>query len=487
MSKRKQRLPGPESQGILPYRIDPKPLTGVTSFSGLPLVAEAFRCLGLDAAVPRLVGVKQRNRGASDAQMVESFLLMLVGGGECIDDLKRLREEPALSDLLGYTPPSPDTARHFLYAFHDEEIHAKRPATPNTAWVPSESRPLLGLSGVNQQLVTNFAKLLPAKATQVATLDHDASIIESRNREAYAHYKGGRGYQPVFVLWAEMDVVVADEFRDGNVPAGAFNLPLVKRAFESLPPTVAERFFRSDSACYDQTVLSYLRHAHIGFAISADMSSSLRTQISSLPQKAWMPLDEGREWAEVLFVPATALFEPNEIPADRYIAIRKRPSQPTLWEQDGYSYWAVVTNLPWKAKKVLESSLPDARCAAGAGLHPGQFHRGKAGTIEHFHLVAKNELGLGVMPCGRFGADAAWTRLNVIAFNLLEFLKRTALPPSLKRARPKRLRFEIIRLAGVIVRHARCVTVRLACSAARIAVMIEARFQLAGVAIALSG
>ena len=26
-----------------------------------------------------------------------------------------------------------------------------------------------------------------------------------------------------------------DEFRDGNVPAGAFNLPLIQRAFEALP------------------------------------------------------------------------------------------------------------------------------------------------------------------------------------------------------------------------------------------------------------
>jgi hypothetical protein len=188
-----------------------------------------------------------------------------------------------------------------------------------------------------------------------------------------------------------------------------------------------------------------------------------------LPAKAWKPLDEGREYAEVLFVPATVLFEPNEIAPDRYIAIRKRPRQPTLWEQDGYSYWAVVTNLDWKAKAVLE------------------WHRGKAGTIEHFHLVAKHELGLGVMPCSRFGADAAWSRLNVLAFNLLEVLKRTALPPSLKRARPKRLRFEIIRLAGVIVRHARCVTVRLACSAARIAELIAARFQLAGMALVMSG
>jgi hypothetical protein len=134
MSKRTHGLPGSDAQGILPYRIDPEPLKGATSFSGLPLVAEVFRALGLDVAVAKLVGIKRRCKGATDAQMVESFLLMLAGGGECIDDLKRLREEPALGDLLGYVPPSPDAARHFLYGFHDEEILSKRPSTPNTAW-----------------------------------------------------------------------------------------------------------------------------------------------------------------------------------------------------------------------------------------------------------------------------------------------------------------------------------------------------------------
>ena len=127
------------------------------------------------------------------------------------------------------------------------------------------------------------------------------------------------------------------------------------------------KFFRADSACYDQTVLSYLRHQEIGFAVSADMSTSLRATIAALPEKAWKPHDEGRQFAEVLFVPSTSLFEPNEIQADRYIAVRKKPRQLTLWEQDGYSYSAVVTNLPWRAKKTLEWHRGDHPCALPTG------------------------------------------------------------------------------------------------------------------------
>jgi len=91
-----------------------------------------------------------------------------------------------------------------------------------------------------------------------ATLDHDATVLESHKREAQPHYKGGRGYQPAVVYWAEQDLVVADEFRDGNVPAAMDNLRLIRRAFGSLPSTAKELYFRADSACYDESVLKWL-------------------------------------------------------------------------------------------------------------------------------------------------------------------------------------------------------------------------------------
>jgi hypothetical protein len=45
----------------------------------------------------------------------------------------------------------------------------------------------------------------------------DATIIESRKQEALRTYEGERGYQPMLAVWAEMDVVLADQFRNGNV------------------------------------------------------------------------------------------------------------------------------------------------------------------------------------------------------------------------------------------------------------------------------
>ena len=54
---------------------------------------------------------------------------------------------------------------------------------------------------------------------KIATVDQDTTIIESRKREALATYEGEGGYQPMLTVWAEMNLVLADQFRDGNVPA----------------------------------------------------------------------------------------------------------------------------------------------------------------------------------------------------------------------------------------------------------------------------
>ena len=75
--------------------------------------------------------------------------------------------------------------------------------------------------------------------------------------------------------------------------------------------------------------------------------------------------------------------------------------------------------------------------------------------------MLKDELAAGVYPSARFGANAAWLRLQVLTFNLLELLKAAALDHRYRNARPKRLRFAIFTQFGRVVRHARRQLVRL--------------------------
>jgi hypothetical protein len=51
-------------------------------------------------------------------------------------------------------------------------------------------------------------------------------------------------------VWAEADLAVADEFRDGHVPAK--QAPL---AFAALLAMVTQQYFRGDSACHENELL----------------------------------------------------------------------------------------------------------------------------------------------------------------------------------------------------------------------------------------
>ena len=270
-------------------------------------------------------------------------------------------------------------------------------------------------------------------------IDVDATILESHKRSALATYDGRTGYQPVVALWAEQDVILADEFRDGNVPAGTGNRRVVEQALAALPGGVEQVQLRADSALYEQALLRWLEGRGIGYVISADMSHELAAAIRALPESAWqIECEDGdaiRQWTEVAYVPSDGVAAKDRPAPPRYLALRITKKQGRLFADGAeIKHFAIVTNLP----------DPDG----GSGLDLIHFQRGKAGTVEHSHHVLTNELAAEALPSQRFGANAAWFRLNVLLYNLLSAFKRIALPEALHHARPKRLRFVLLNGVG---------------------------------------
>jgi hypothetical protein len=429
----------------------------VTARAGLPLVVETMRALGVDEVARRKLPAVKRGGGFAHHEKLEALVTLIAAGGDRVEDIRILSEDKGLERLLGSPFPSPDALLDFLGEFHDPASWEQRPPDKK-AFVPPESQWLLGLEAVNRALVTRSA----ARETTTATIDHDGTIIESHKRDAKIAYEGTRGYQPLVAVWAEEQLIVADEFRDGNVAGGEDPLSSVKRAFEALPPWVQTRYFRSDSAAYHASLLKYLVTERIGFTISADMGKELRARCVAVPEKAWSKLEQ-RERDEVHL--AEIEFTPGDWPRDaeplRYVAVRFTPLQSDLFEERGPKYLAIVSN---------RTEMDIAALV--------RWHWLKAGTIEHVHRVLKDELGAGVMPSSRFGANAAWFRINALTFNVLTTLKRRALPDRYRTARPKRLRFEIFTVPARLVVHQSRVSVRASLSEPRAAEVIAARGRL---------
>jgi len=273
--------------------------------------------------------------------------------------------------------------------------------------------------------------------------------------------KGGRGYQPTAVVWAEQDLVVADQYRDGNVPAGMDTLTVARRALAVLPPTVHTRAFRGDSACYDESLLKYLVRDQIAFTISADMGPEVRRACAN-PALTWALLEERVtetvRMAEVEFTPGDW---PKQAQPLRYVALEFRPTQGTLFAEPA-KYLAVVSN--------REAALAPAALV--------RWPWEKAGIIEFVHDVSKNDLAAAVPPSGKFGANAAWYRLTLLTYNVLTVLRRCALPERFRHARPKRLRYEVFTVPAEIHTHARQVRARLGVPPLTVDELVAARGRL---------
>ncbi len=398
----------------------------------------------------------RRRRGFTPAQKLEALVTLLAAGGDRVEDIRILSEDRGLERLLGAAFPSPDALLDFLGQCHDPACWEMRPAD-KPAYVPPESAGLRGLDTINRAVVARGAD----PSTRCATIDHDGTIIESHKRDAQVAYEGTRGYQPLVAVWAEEELIVADEFRDGNVAGGEDPLSSVRRAMGNLPPWVKERYFRGDSASYYTPLLQFLVAEGIGFAISADLTPELRACCRAVPEVGWVELErrarERVDLAEVEFTPGRW---PKDAMPLRYVAMRFTPLQAELFDASP-KYLAIVSNR--------------------AGVDPGalvRWHWEKAGTIEHVHRVMKDELGAGVMPSGRFGANAAWFRINALTFNVLTVLKRRALPKRLREARPKRLRFELFTLPGKLAVHQSRLSVRTSADKEWFEEIVEARSHL---------
>ncbi|MFA4945915.1 MAG: IS1380 family transposase [Lentisphaeria bacterium] len=468
MRSDKPGRPAQEPQGILPFEIE---ATGepedITARAGLPLVQETMMALGVDELVREQVKIRERRSGYSEQEHVEALVLLLAAGGECLDDLQVLGADRGLLQLLGKEQwPSPEASRQFLHAFHDEKLLAKarrEMERGETALLAPESAALASLGRVLVGSVRNLQRMRPGK---VATLELDATCIESRKREATPLYTGGRGYQPEVVYWVEQDVVVADEFRDGNVPAGKGPLEVVRRAFGALPDSVEQRRFRADSAAYEEHLLKWLAapaQRIERFTVSADLCQELRSRCEALPDADWHPYesrpDETVSWSEVEYTPGR--WTKDSAPL-RTLVKRIQKRQGLLFANGAERLFvAVVTN---------------DRATDGAELL--RWHYQKAGHIEIVHDVLKNELGAGVLPCGAFGANAAWFRLCCLTYNVLSALKTLGLPPHLADARPKRLRFSVFHIPARLVSHARQLLARAAAVLCEACQLLAARGRL---------
>lgn len=465
-----------------------------TALAGLPLFLEMAEACGLGQAAEKL---RLKSQGWTDSSIIMSLLLLNIAGGDCVEDINRLEADKGLKVLLldheckgmdrkqrrsfqrrfrkakSRSLPSPSSIRRYLEEFHDQSEEAER--VPGTAFIPKSNDALAALAELNRVMVY-FAQQHQPETT--ATLDQDATLAQTNKRSALYCYKKFKSYQPFNTYWSEQKLLLHSEFRDGNVNAGFEQLRLFKESLGVLPQGVTKVMFRSDSAGYQEDLLQYCaqgdneRFGVIEFAIAAKVSQAFKAAVLQVEDDKWFPIytqDEkgnqiktDQEWAEVGFVPSWA-GESKKAPDYRYLGIRERlrinavlpgleveepvqlelPFQTLKIRQAEYKLFGVVTNRTIDGNELIN------------------WYRKRCGDSEKVHSIEKSDLAGGQFPSDKFGANAAWWHIMVLAFNLKTCMQKLVLPKSLAVTRMKGLRFHIVNIAGKVITHARRLVVKI--------------------------
>jgi hypothetical protein len=499
------------AQGVLPYQYEEdKSEAGMTVLVGLPVYLDLASVLGLGELIRTHVHARQSDQGWTDEQVVLGLMLLNLAGGDCAEDIRILEKDEGFCRVLRRvelrglrrkerraverrwrkerhrTVPSASAVFRYLKGFHDLEKEKRR--EKGKVLIPRPNEALRGLMKVNRDLM---ASIQDGHPEEEATLDMDATLVGTQKQEALFCYEGYKAYQPFNIRWAEQDVMLHTEFRDGHVPAGYEQLRVLQEALEMLPEGVRRVYLRSDTAGYKHALMRYCeqggheRFGRIEFGIGADVTQEFKKVVGEVEESEWSPLwkevSGGRvktriEWAEVCFVP-NAIGRSKRDPEYRYIATRElleQPELPGLERQVELPFPTMV--LKNKRYKIHGMVTNRWNLEGGALIH--WLHQ-RCGKSEEAHAVMKEDLAGGKLPSGCFGENAAWWWIMILAFNLNAVMKRHILEePSWASKRMKAIRFSLIGLPGRVVSRARRLIIRLVKGHPSLQVLVKARARI---------
>lgn len=419
------------TQRVLPFKIESTKDT-ITAHAGLSLFGEFIQAMDLRNNVNKKLPKPGSPRGYRASEFIEPLILMLHGGGRSLEDVRQIRKDRGLQELLKIdSVPSPDATGDWL----------RRMGRSN---------------GVN--CMAKLIKAYNRRALKISdqtefTLDIDATQIIAEKREAFITYKGEKGYMPIVGHLAENGLVIGDEFRQGNVAPATRNLEFIKYCFEQMPRGKKITALRADSATYQAEVFNWCEQRGVEFAVGGRLDSATMAAIRQIGADDW------QSYGNSTVAQTVHSMEKTE-KGFRLIVIR-RPVQMSIDMEDHDQakdrYTVIATN------------------KSGPIINVIKWYNRRGDSSENRIKDLKIGFGMERMPCGSFEANSMFFRIGVLAYNLFVLFKLLSLPSSMKRHQVQTIRWRLYQTAGKVVRHAGSVCLKISIAVYELFAEIRAR------------
>ncbi len=394
-------------QTVLPFKVEKTDDT-MTPHGGLALVGEFTVGTGALKIIDRHLPKPGSEVGYKPSEYVFPLILMLNGGGRSLEDIRVIRNDEGLREILKIEKiPSTDAIGDWFRRI-------------------GVNGGLGELEKVEQALIKLGMK---KDGIKQYTLDIDATGIEAEKKLAKKTYKGFYGYMPIVGHLAENGLVIGDEFREGNEAPAAKNLEFIKHCIKQMPKGKKIKYLRADSAAYQADIMNFCEEEGIQFAIGADLDQAVLEAIEGIPQKYWKDYKNGHI--------AQTVHCMNRTEKAFHLIVIRRPYQRNLFTEEAPSikYIVIATNRTESTEYIL------------------RWYNQRGEHSENRIKDLKIGFGMERMPCGQFEANAVFFKIGVLAYNLFRLFVLKALDKSWHRRQVQTVQWRLYQIEGKIVFH----------------------------------
>lgn len=401
---------------------------------GLPLVEEIIEHLDLRKAIDQKFPKPGSNRGIKASDYITTLAYMFIDGAVHLEDVNHLHSDEAFQQMLSEMKlPTSDAIGDWL----------RRHGSKQT----------------EKQLWEVIQRLLAVLEKPGSILDIDATIIQSEKGDSEKTYKGNYGYQPLLGIIAENGMVVGSDFREGNASPQSGLVELIEQCRINYAQEI--KIVRSDSAGWQKQIVDYCNENNLGFTISADQSTPVLEAVLSIPEEQWLDavasdgIKEGYQIAQTEYCFGSKKRKVR-------LVVKRELLKKQIDLFTNYRYWIVATNL----KEEDNDNYQIIK------LHQGR------GSMEKKIGELKHQINLNHLPMGQFNSNCLYFTVGLLAYNLLQLLKLIGLPEEYHNKTVKTLRYQLLKLAGKLVLHARYMILQIAAPLKNIELFREAYYRL---------
>jgi len=396
--------------------------TKVTSDAGLLAYRELDEALGLTSAIDS--ELRDNRRGKNTRHSIGALLRQSVysrlAGYEDTNDAERLRVDPAMRHITGGRAIERSAASTSAMGRFETEILTQ----------PKNLELLMTLAG------KWIDRVHQRKSLKQIILDMDSSVSPTYGNQegtAYNGYFQCTCYHPLFCFNQFGDLERA-LLRNGNVHSAddwrSLLEPIVNRyrGYDIL------RFFRGDAAFADPKMYRYLEAEGYFYTIRLKGNPILHKKIEHM-----LTRPVGRPPKKPVVLYHSFRYQAASWEMARRVVAKIEWHAGELFPRINF----IVTNLRWKSNNVVK------------------FYN-KRGTAEQWIKEGKYALNWTRLSCHDFVDNQVRLQLFALAYNSGNFLRRLALPKSVKQWSLRTLRDKFIKIGAKVVSHSRYVIFQMA-------------------------